>query len=120
MYTRSRNTKPRRCIRGSFCAPSVTTPGTALDESARRQRNRNNFHPETVPLRTNHGRDQRAGKIPVVILLCMLAAAPAAGAQVQTLPDVRTTGVARAISLDEAVRTAEAQSEAIRIARAGV
>jgi outer membrane protein TolC len=37
-----------------------------------------------------------------------------------TLPTVHTTGTPRSISLDEAVRTAEAQSEAIRIARAGV
>jgi outer membrane protein len=37
-----------------------------------------------------------------------------------TLPTVRTTGTPRAISLDEAVRVAEAQSEVIRIARAGV
>src|SRR4051812_35258075 len=44
----------------------------------------------------------------------------AAAAQVPSLPTVTTTGTPRAISLDEAVRTAEAQSEAIRIARAGV
>jgi outer membrane protein len=37
-----------------------------------------------------------------------------------TLPTVRTTGTARSIALDEAVSIAEAQSEAIRIARAGV
>jgi outer membrane protein len=37
-----------------------------------------------------------------------------------TLPTVRTTGTLRSIALDEAVRIAEAQSEAIRIARAGV
>jgi outer membrane protein len=37
-----------------------------------------------------------------------------------TLPTVRTTGTPRAISLDEAVRIAESQSEVIRIARAGV
>ncbi|HST06735.1 MAG TPA: TolC family protein [Gemmatimonadaceae bacterium] len=36
------------------------------------------------------------------------------------MPTVRTTGPPRAISLDEAVRVAEAQSEQIRIARAGV
>ncbi len=37
-----------------------------------------------------------------------------------TLPTVRTTGTRRSLSLDEAVRIAESQSEAIRIARAGV
>src|SRR4051812_30665581 len=44
----------------------------------------------------------------------------AAAAQVPSLPTVTTTGTPRAISLDEAVRVAEAQSEQIRIARAGV
>src|SRR3954468_16231101 len=44
----------------------------------------------------------------------------AADAQVPSLPIVTTTGTPRAISLDEAVRTAESQSETIRIARAGV
>ena len=43
-----------------------------------------------------------------------------AGAQVPSLPTVTTTGTPRAISLDEAVRVAESQSEQIRIARAGV
>ncbi|HEX9085625.1 MAG TPA: TolC family protein [Gemmatimonadaceae bacterium] len=37
-----------------------------------------------------------------------------------TLPTVHTTGNRRTLSLDEAVRIAEAQSEAVRIARAGV
>jgi outer membrane protein len=37
-----------------------------------------------------------------------------------TLPTVHTTGSRRTLSLDEAVRIAEAQSEAVRIARAGV
>src|SRR5712691_3142732 len=36
------------------------------------------------------------------------------------LPTVHTTGTPRTLSLDEAVRIAEAQSEAVRIARAGV
>src|SRR3954469_1256976 len=44
----------------------------------------------------------------------------AAAAQVPSLPTVTTTGTPRAISLDEAVRVAESQSEQIRIARAGV
>ncbi|HUQ97918.1 MAG TPA: TolC family protein [Gemmatimonadaceae bacterium] len=66
-------------------------------------------------------RAQRPGRSTIVVI-ALLTVAPtlSASAQVQTLPDVRTTGVARAISLDEAVRTAEMQSEAIRIARAGV
>jgi outer membrane protein len=58
------------------------------------------------------------------ILKASLAAAlifPAlAQAQTPTLPTVQTIGTRRAISLDEAVRIAESQSEAIRIARAGV
>jgi outer membrane protein len=37
-----------------------------------------------------------------------------------TLATVHTTGTRRALSLDEAVRIAESQSEAVRIARAGV
>ncbi len=37
-----------------------------------------------------------------------------------TLPTVHTTGTRRTLSLDEAVRIAEAQSEAVRIARAGI
>jgi outer membrane protein len=44
--------------------------------------------------------------------------APATGAQVT--PGAQSPSQTRPISLDEAVRTAEAQSEAIRIARAGV
>src|SRR3954471_24187033 len=43
-----------------------------------------------------------------------------ARAQVPSLPTVTTNGAPRAISLDEAVRVAESQSEQIRIARAGV
>ena len=46
---------------------------------------------------------------------------PIARAQVTpSLPTVHTTGTRRTLSLDEAVRIAESQSEAIRIARAGV
>jgi outer membrane protein len=37
-----------------------------------------------------------------------------------SLPTVHTTGARRTLSLDEAVRIAESQSEAVRIARAGV
>jgi len=51
-------------------------------------------------------------------ILFLPAVAPAQGTP--TLPTVHTTGTRRTISLDEAVRIAEAQSEAVRIARAGV
>ena len=44
----------------------------------------------------------------------------AQGVPPTTLPTVRTTGTARRLALDEAVRIAELQSETIRIARAGV
>ena len=46
--------------------------------------------------------------------------APATSAQVAPAAQAQSPSQARPISLDEAVRTAEAQSEAIRIARAGV
>jgi outer membrane protein TolC len=49
-----------------------------------------------------------------------LIPAMAAAQGTPTLPTVQTLGTRRAISLDEAVRIAETQSEAIRIARAGV
>ena len=49
-----------------------------------------------------------------------LMPAIAAAQGTPTLPTVQTLGTRRAISLDEAVRIAETQSEAIRIARAGV
>lgn len=69
----------------------------------------------------NPRRGLRPGRSSIALTaLLVLAPAFTARAQVQTLPNVRTTGVARSISLDEAVRTAETQSEAIRIARAGV
>jgi outer membrane protein len=54
----------------------------------------------------------------VAALMLMPTIAHAQGTP--TLPTVRTTGTRRAISLDEAVSIAESQSEAIRIARAGV
>lgn len=50
------------------------------------------------------------------LLLPAIAAAQVA----PTLPTVHTTGTRRTLSLDEAVRIAESQSEAVRIARAGV
>jgi outer membrane protein TolC len=54
--------------------------------------------------------------IAAVFLLPAIAAAQGT----PTLPTVQTVGTRRAISLDEAVSIAESQSEAIRIARAGV
>jgi outer membrane protein len=64
----------------------------------------------------------RLGRFLSTSLVAALMSMPAiARAQVTpTLPTVRTTGERRAISLDEAVQIAESQSEAIRIARAGV
>ena len=60
-------------------------------------------------------------KTPVAIVAAALLAPTIVQAQVTPrLPTVRTTGTPRSISLDEAVRIAESQSEAIRIARAGV
>ena len=53
-----------------------------------------------------------------IIVAAAILIAPAARAQVA--PSAQSPLQLRAISLDEAVRTAEAQSEAIRIARAGV
>jgi outer membrane protein len=60
------------------------------------------------------------------VLRTLVAAAPlllpaiAHAQATPTLPTVKTIGTRREISLDEAVRIAEAQSEAVRIARAGV
>ena len=60
------------------------------------------------------------------VLRTLLVAAPlllpaiAHAQATPTLPTVKTIGTRREISLDEAVRIAEAQSEAVRIARAGV
>ena len=62
------------------------------------------------------GRFLNASLIAAVFLLPAIAAAQGT----PTLPTVQTVGTRRAISLDEAVRIAESQSEAIRIARAGV
>jgi outer membrane protein len=73
-----------------------------------------------VILTINRCRAGRLGKILRVSLVLTATLSPAiARAQVQTLPPVRTTGH-RTLSLDEAVRLAESQSEVIRIARAGV
>src|SRR2546423_2345564 len=75
-----------------------------------------------VPFRKFTGRVTGCGRLTRTSLLLMAALAPALlGAQVVPSPTVPITGtVPRALALDEAVRIAEAQSEAIRIARAGV
>ena len=64
----------------------------------------------------------RPGRILMTLLAMAALLVPAvAPAQVTpTLPTVRTTGTRRTLSLEEAVRIAESQSEAVRIARAGV
>jgi outer membrane protein len=74
-----------------------------------------------VSFRKYSGRARVLGaylKTSLVVAAVLLPAA--ARAQVPSLPTVTTTGTPRAISLDEAVRVAESQSEQIRIARAGV
>lgn len=70
----------------------------------------------------NHSRARGLGRYFNSFFAAVAILVPAvAQAQVPpTLPTVRTTGTPRAISLDEAVRVAESQSEQIRIARAGV
>jgi outer membrane protein len=69
-----------------------------------------------VSSRKNPNRGRIAAR--TIIVAAAILIAPAAKAQVA--PSAQSPSQARAISLDEAVRTAEAQSEAIRIARAGV
>lgn len=76
-----------------------------------------------MPSRKSDGRARRLGGLLKSSFAVAAILAPAvAAAQVPTPPPtVRMTGSApRAISLDEAVRLAESQSEQIRIARAGV
>ena len=70
----------------------------------------------------NQLRALRLGRILRVSLAAAGFLLPAiAPAQVTpSLPTVHTTGTRRTLSLDEAVRIAESQSEAVRIARAGV
>ena len=73
--------------------------------------------------RKNQGRANRLGEFLRILFALVGVVTPAvARAQVvPTQPSVTMTATApRALSLDEAVRIAEAQSEAIRIARAGV
>jgi outer membrane protein len=69
-----------------------------------------------VSSRKNQNRGRNAAR--TIIVAAAILIAPAAKAQVAPL--AQSPSQARAISLEEAVRTAEAQSEAIRIARAGV
>jgi outer membrane protein len=69
-----------------------------------------------VSSRKNQNRGRNAAR--TIIVAAAILIAPAAKAQVA--PSAQSPSQARAISLEEAVRTAEAQSEAIRIARAGV
>jgi outer membrane protein len=74
-----------------------------------------------VSFRTYPGRAHALGAYVKTALVAAAILLPAAArAQVPSLPTVTTTGTPRAISLDEAVRVAESQSEQIRIARAGV
>lgn len=60
------------------------------------------------------------GRILSLVVVSLLTPAIASAQGTPTLPTVHTTGTPRTLSLDEAVRIAESQSEAVRIARAGV
>ncbi|MFL5545311.1 MAG: TolC family protein [Gemmatimonadaceae bacterium] len=74
--------------------------------------------------RKSQSRARRPGRFLKTLLVAASLLAPvvadAQGIPPTTLPTVRTTGTPRRLPLDEAVRIAESQSEAIRIARAGV
>ena len=72
--------------------------------------------------RKSHLRAFGLGRLMKAFLAAAVLIAPAiVQAQVPStpLPTVRTTGTRRPLSLDEAVRIAEAQREAVRIASAG-
>ncbi len=71
-----------------------------------------------MPSRKNNHSGRAAARTIGTVFAALILVAPVAGAQV-ALP-AQSALQSRAITLDEAVRTAEAQSEAIRIARAGV
>jgi outer membrane protein len=71
-----------------------------------------------VPSRKNQNRGRIAARTIGTVFAVAIVTASAAGAQVTQ--SAQSSQQLRTISLDEAVRTAEAQSEAIRIARAGV
>src|SRR5437762_6043982 len=75
-----------------------------------------------VSLKISVSRIARFGRQTKASLVLMAALAPALlGAQVVPTPTVPITATApRALTLDEAVRIAESQSEVIKIARAGV
>lgn len=64
---------------------------------------------------------QNSGRVAAraILFAAAILAAPAV-ARAQAASSAQSSPQVRAISLDEAVRTAEAQSEAVRIARAGV
>jgi outer membrane protein len=74
-----------------------------------------------VPSRKSPSRSRGPGRyLKTSLVVAAIVIPTVAPAQVPSLPTVRTTGTPQAISLDEAVRLAESQSEQIRIARAGV
>jgi outer membrane protein len=73
-----------------------------------------------VPSIKPPARPQIAGGIAALFLLAALAAPVTGLAQSQAAINQTVATQARPLTLDEAVRTAESQSEAIRIARAGV
>jgi outer membrane protein len=81
----------------------------------------NNSQPETVSSRKLHCRDLFAGRlIRIALALLSLIVPLKARAQVPTLRTQTTVAQTLPLTLEEAVRAAESQSEAIRIARAGV
>jgi len=73
-----------------------------------------------VSSKNNQRRAPGLGRVLSLIIVSLLTPAIALAQGTPTLPTVHTTGTLRTLSLDEAVRIAEAQSEAVRIARAGV
>ena len=81
----------------------------------------NNSQPETVSSRKLHCRDLFTGRlIRIALALLSLIVPVKAWAQVPTLRTQTTVAQTLPLTLEEAVRAAESQSEAIRIARAGV
>src|SRR6202022_2423497 len=81
----------------------------------------NNFQPEPVSFRKSQCRAHIAGRmIRTAIALVTLTGPAILPAQAGTMSGQTTVVQPRVFTLDEAVRAAESQSEAIRIARAGV
>src|SRR6202165_3063707 len=81
----------------------------------------NNFQPEPVSFRKSQCRANIAGRmIRTAIALVTLTEPAILPAQAGTMSGQTTVVQPRVFTLDEAVRAAESQSEAIRIARAGV